>query len=256
MSAVQPKDTKTSPKELKRFNDRMEARLLAYAAVGAASAAMFAVPSEANAEVVFTPANITFTNGVLHLDINHDGVEDFILVDRSVSGSCCFYTRILSVRGQGSNMVVGGHGSADALHSGSTIGPSKAFQGGHMQMANGFNDSNSFFIVGGHFANTNQRYLGLKFTINGQVHFGWVGFSRVTVTENGSLPVVNATLRGFAYETVPNQPIAAGQRSDRAALIPEVLTGATLESVVQPTLGLLALGWSGTSVWRKERVLG
>ena len=124
-----------------------------------------------------------------------------------------------------------------------------AFQGGHPKIASGFNDSNSFFIIGGHFANTNQRYLGLKFTISGQVHFGWVGFSRVTVTENGSLPVVDATIRGFAYESVPDKPIAAGQRSDLTDLISYVQE---LES--QPTLEYLALGWSGVSIWRKEEV--
>jgi hypothetical protein len=118
-----------------------------------------------------------------------------------------------------------------------------------MKIASGFNDSNSFFIVGGHFANTNQRYLGLKFTISGQVHFGWVGFSRVTVTENGSLPVVDATVRGFAYETLPNKPIAAGQRSEFTDLVPCVQV-----SEGQPTLECLASGWSGMSVWRNEEV--
>ena len=121
-----------------------------------------------------------------------------------------------------------------------------------MKVASGFNDSNSFFIIGGHFANTNQRYLGLKFTINDQVHFGWVGFSRVTVTENGSLPVVNATLRGFAYETVPNKAIIAGQRNAQVSFVPDVAALSPVESESQPTLGCLALGWSGVSIWRKE----
>jgi hypothetical protein len=248
MATVQPKQIRTSGRKAVFANDQLEKRWLAYA-VSAAGVVMLAFLSHANAEVVFTPANITLTNGVLHLDINQDGVEDFILVDRSVSGTCCFYTRILSVRGQSSNLVVGGHGSAGALHSGSVIGPGGAFQGGHMKIASGFNDSNSFFIVGGHFANTNQRYLGLKFTISGQVHFGWVGFSRVTVTENGSLPVVDATVRGFAYETLPNKPIAAGQRSEFTDLVPCVQV-----SQGQPTLECLASGWSGMSVWRKEEV--
>jgi hypothetical protein len=249
MTTVQSKQTRTSGRRVEFANDQLEKRLLAYAAVSAAGAAMLAFPPDANAEVVFTPANITLTSGTLHLDINHDGVDDFVLVDRTVSGSCCSYTRILSVRGQSSNLVVGGHGSAGALHRGSIIGPGMAFQGGHPKIASGFNDSNSFFIIGGHFANTNQRYLGLKFTISGQVHFGWVGFSRVTVTENGSLPVVDATIRGFAYESVPDKPIAAGQRSDLTDLISYVQE---LES--QPTLEYLALGWSGVSIWRKEEV--
>jgi hypothetical protein len=248
MPTTQSKQDRTSGRTAGSIKDQLEKRWLAYAVVST-GAAMLAFPSEANAEIVFTPANITLTNGTLHLDINHDGLEDFVLVDRSVSRSCCFYTRILSVRGPGSNLIVGGHGSAGALHSGSIIGPGLAFQGGHVKIASGFNDSNSFFIVGGHFANTNQRYLGLKFTISGQVHFGWVGFSRVTVTENGSLPVVDATLRGFAYETEPDKPIAAGQRSGLADLIPGVQ-----QLGAQPTLECLASGWAGMSIWRKDEV--
>jgi len=50
------------------------------------------------------------------------------------------------------------------------------------------------------------RYLGLEFLINGEVHFGW---ARLTVTCK-DLRVL-ATLSGYAYETVPNTPIIAGQ---------------------------------------------
>lgn len=44
-----------------------------------------------------------------------------------------------------------------------------------------------------------NRYLGLEFKVNGNVHYGWVRlnfpFSK------------GATITGYAYETIPNKPI-------------------------------------------------
>ena len=50
------------------------------------------------------------------------------------------------------------------------------------------------------------RYLGLKFLIRGKVHYGW---ARLNVTVGNSK--ITATLTGYAYETIPNNPIIAGK---------------------------------------------
>jgi hypothetical protein len=54
--------------------------------------------------------------------------------------------------------------------------------------------------------NATNRYLGLRFRIDGKTHFGWARFT-IKAQARG----VVATLTGYAYETVPNKPIIAGK---------------------------------------------
>jgi len=50
-----------------------------------------------------------------------------------------------------------------------------------------------------------NRYLGLKFLVKGQVHYGW---ARLSVSK---IFPFTATLTGYAYETIPNKSIVAGK---------------------------------------------
>ena len=49
------------------------------AATAAGVGLLAAVP--ANAEVVYTPVNVTIARGQLPIDLNADGINDFLLVD-------------------------------------------------------------------------------------------------------------------------------------------------------------------------------
>jgi len=53
-----------------------------------------------------------------------------------------------------------------------------------------------------------RRYLGLKFQIYGQTHYGW---ARLSVHFEGAAGGLEAHLTGYAYETIPNKPIIAGK---------------------------------------------
>jgi hypothetical protein len=94
----------------------------------------------------------------------------------------------------------------------------------------------------GYWGDAQGRFLGLEFTVQGQKHFGWARL-------NGT-----ATLTGYAYETVPNKPIRAGQTGPVADnLLPELRSAPPSSASLQPpALGLLALGWRGLDAWRKE----
>ena len=71
-----------------------------------------------------------------------------------------------------------------------------------------------------------NRYLGLKVVIAGKAHFGW---ARLSVSCPSNLVV--GVLTGYAYETIPNKPIIAGQTKKPGVI------------AVQPsTLGELAIG--------------
>jgi hypothetical protein len=90
-----------------------------------------------------------------------------------------------------------------------------------------------------------HRYVGAKFMIGGQAHFGWI---RLSVSP---APFV-AHMTGYAYETIPNKPIIAGQTegSDEVSTTPSKFDR-------QPaSLGVLALGSSGLSIWQRKEGVG
>ncbi len=53
------------------------------------------------------------------------------------------------------------------------------------------------------------RYLGLKFQIKGETHYGWARLN-VSVRAQGGVNIT-ATLTGYAYETIANKAIIAGK---------------------------------------------
>lgn len=98
----------------------------------------------------------------------------------------------------------------------------------------------------GPWQNIKNRYLGFKFKINGETHFGW---ARVTVKSfvdpNNYSARINATLSGYAYETNPNQSIIAGNHGSSVGQNPA-------PGISEQTLGSLAAGAQGLAVWRKQ----
>jgi len=81
-----------------------------------------------------------------------------------------------------------------------------------------------------------HRYLGLRFAIHGKTHFGW---TRLDVIMSSDAHI-QATLTGYAYETVANRPIVTGKTKG-----PDVIT-------LPATLGHLARGASAIAAWRSQ----
>ena len=93
-----------------------------------------------------------------------------------------------------------------------------------------------------------NRYLGLKFVVNGQTHYGW---ARLTVRLTGTRVEgcqFKTVLSGYAYET--NKSIMASQTSGTVEeanamnMVPDY-------TQARAGLGLLALGALGLTVWRR-----
>jgi hypothetical protein len=100
--------------------------------------------------------------------------------------------------------------------------------------------------VFGRWPNVKDRYLGLEFKINGKIHYGW---ARLSVQVNKTK--ITATPTGYAYETIPNKPIAAGKEhgaDDTLELNTESLAGPASKPT---TLGMLARGARGPSPRRR-----
>jgi hypothetical protein len=100
--------------------------------------------------------------------------------------------------------------------------------------------SNPIDSSGGPFKDVTNKYLGVKFKVNGKFHFGWI---RVSITTHPDS--VSGTITGYAFNSIANEPIFAGQ------LRPAGSEGAVTENVPAGTLGMLAAGAEAIPYWKK-----
>jgi len=232
------------PRATARINSKLEKNLAAYmAAAGATGVGLLAIAQPAEAKVVYTATNVTVTTPIA-IDLNQDGVTDFTL--GFVAGiEHSFFVDVTPTKGNS----VRGNGSAACGFFGVPIGPGEKFvtnsylgEGVRMAGFFGYGISTSF----GPWVNATNRYLGFKFLINGQTHYGW---ARVSVTNE----IRNVVLTGYAYETTPNKNIVEGHTfgPEKANVIaPSDLLVPAPEF---PTLGMLARGSDGLSIWRRDQ---
>jgi len=232
----------------------LEQKLLAYALAAAGAAAL---TPQAHGEIVFTKANITLGKGALHLDLNHDGISDFILRDYRSFGSTSSF-QLLTVQGgaNASAQVIGEtRGPFATLYAWDaplnwSIGPNspKGFVNVKSEpalMAWAGPLCPTFCDLRGPWTRATDRFLGLQFSINGEVHYGWARLS----VRHMIADYVTATLTGYAYETQPNTAILAGDRGPITDTRSSNDEG-TL-SVDTPSLGLLSLGSLALDDWRR-----
>ena len=237
------------------LSDSVHQHLNKYAlAATAAGVGMLALAQPAEARIVYTPAHlkIVANNGEIFFDLNHDGVNDFGFyahTARTTSGFSGFLDVAPAQRGNAIWSVQDDdHACAAALPKGVKIGPKRPFDTNLAVMAFA---SSSAGGKGTAFCPwvglTKPAYLGLKFVIKGKTHFGWarLGFT------NGT------TLTGYAYETMPNKPIIAGQTKGPDEIsIEESDATLTMPTPEPASLGLLAMGAPGLSIWRREEPVG
>jgi hypothetical protein len=229
------------------FNQRLH---MYSVAAGATGVGLLALAQPASGEIVYTPADVTISARVLHsypLDLNGDGTIDVLLnassrqsIDQSGGTS-----RIVAEPVPG-NGVAGYGGHALALKAGQPIGFGRKFSG--FLMATLVTFIGTEFQFHGQWANVVNRYLGLKFQVDGQTHYGWARLSVGGKT-------LQAKLTGYAYETIPNAPIVAGKTSgtDAAALAPSGVPAVQTDAP-PATLGALAWGAPALAVWRRREM--
>jgi len=239
----------TRNRDVVRLNLKLEKNLRAYAgAAGAAGVGLLALGQPAAAKVVYTKAHrVISPNTSFNLDLNHDRTTDFVVANKSAATSYGSYDRIY-VNPPAGNSFVGNLSGyvASALPVGSRVGPGDPFysmrssrnRGGNMAVA-GYHLGNGSRHDGPWFKARN-RYLGLRFTIHGWVHYGWARFSIKSKQGDGHL-VFTALLTGYAYETIPNKAIITGRTS-----------GPGVIAIEPASLGRLALGASGPAAWRRK----
>lgn len=206
-----------SPRAGVMLSPSTEQRLTSYAlAASAAGVGMLALTMPAEGRIIYTRAHHVITHGgSFDLDLNHDGVTDFTLRGRYFTRSMSTFISMLSAFAAAGNGVDGWTAVqrslsgthfqpyAFALKAGAKINRAQYFVGQRIASVS-LGPGGGYYD--GSWVNVKNRYLGLQFKINGVTHYGW---ARMNVQVQNQR--VTATLTGYAYETVANKPIVAGQ---------------------------------------------
>lgn len=216
---------------------------------------------------MYTPANATVNRSNSYsLDLNHDGIVDFIIANHAGEwGSGAGTEQLLLVQAGKSNQVNCAYSFclstfiyAAALPRGAQIGQPQRRHGwlGHEAIMADEILVNGSTLYANSWANVTNQYLGLRFQVDGEVHFGW---ARLSVQFHGGVPADRtweAHLTGYAYKTVPGKEIVAGQTSGNTSEIAYQPTASFQEKAFKPlklgNLGTLALGAGGRELWRRD----
>ena len=256
-----------------KLADSVHRQLNLYAlTAGAACAGSLYAPPPAQAKVIYKPVHINLRqHSVFPLYFDGDRKGDFFLVfnytdedepkadalavchkpTKTNYGYQCYWSHGTS---NALNAVrVNASGFASALTAGAKIQKRDRFTthgGVPIASATWLSSTNSTRWFGPWVNNgrgVRNRYLGLKFRVGGAFHFGW---ARLTVGR--AARGFTATLTGYAYETIPGKAIIAGATKgpdDGAQPAPPSIETRTPKAA---TLGMLALGAPGSSVWRRQ----
>jgi len=242
MSSRTSAQSSSKSRKQTQLNSNTEKKLLGYAALaGASGVGILALVQPAEAEVVFTPAHqiISGFNGPFLLDLNGDGIADFSF-GTYFSSTLISGKATLQVYGIAkTNQILGERrhhiAFASALPPGVEVGPNAKFAASNTLMGGATFRAGHTSYFGPWAPRGGQRkdrFVGLKFVIDGQIHFGWARFNvRIRPPNKGTL---DAVLTGYAYETDVNTPIETGQTS-----------GPESAEARPGTLGQLALGAAG-----------
>lgn len=174
-------------------------RLSSYAALAGALLTV----QQADAQVIYTdvdPDLVVESSDLFGFDLDNDGTDDFGLIN-------VLYSAIgaMNVVLYGSGGVAGYIGSflgstfpfVSVIDAGEAVGPSLDFYStsGGAPLLWG-----SFAVVGslGQFNNVSDKYIGLRFKIGSDFHYGW---ARLDVTHT------TITLKDYAYNGTANAPI-------------------------------------------------
>jgi len=227
----------------KALRGSLESALRSYCAVaGAAGAGLLALATPAAAQIVYTPAHERLANeSALLIDLNHDGVTDIILTNEVNPYTSGLSQSVFATGWIHQNAVITSHTDlALALPGGARIGSSQPFFIVGF-MADRWRGIEFGHGSGGNWKDVRNRYLGIRFEINGETHYGWARLD-VEVKPNSILTI----LTGYAYNSVAGQGILAGQTSNGDSNVEP-------PSLEPATLGRLALGSSGLESWRSRR---
>lgn len=183
-------------------------------AAGAAGVSVLALAQPADAKIVYTPAHVKISGhyDIYFLDLNRHKRRDFIIQNTTHANSNGWgEDSLFAIGGRSNAAECSVQGYALALAKGSRIGSSGAFC---KKVTLELSFGSTSLSYGGNWKNVSDHYLGLKFFVKGKAHYGWARM-------NVSVGSIEATLTGYAYETIPNKPIITGKIKGSDVIDPE-----------------------------------
>lgn len=203
------------------MNKDLQKRLGKYTAAAAALVGA----TGANAQIVYTDVNPDFAhtgNEIGYgLDLNNDANFDFALFSADTlfaSGNRLRQTVIAPYgTAAASNAIAGespsGYDYALALNNGDMIDNTLNWIAATNTMAYNVNSANPY---NENWNGVTDKYLGLKFVVAGNTHYGW---ARLDVLAIGDI----WTLKDYAFNASPNTGLTAGQMTGVSTLAMESL---------------------------------
>ena len=163
------------------------------------------------------------------LDLNNDGINDFVF--NSTKGECgdgmiapiVPYTYLSVGPASGGNMIMTNHGIipnglnlAAALDNSTAIAPDSMWVTTSQFLLYGASTSGYIRCMkaNGYWLNVSDKYLGLKFIKGNNTYYGWARLSSsysATPLPYRHLTIGQLIVKDYAYSSIPNQPILAGQ---------------------------------------------
>jgi len=193
---------------MKNLNAKLNKRLAGYSATAVALAAFTA---NTEGQVVYSGLkNIVVKNTADSIDIDGDGVKDFVIINNLGLDNNGFINKL-----QPGNYWHGDGSWVDALYSGENISPYSSFtiNVGFLGLFSNISSGNY-----GYFPGQGDKYIGVKFVIDTDTHYGWI---RVNIPST----VDSIIIKDWAYQKSAGYDIVTG---DIAA---PVLTGASITHI-------------------------
>ena len=176
--------------------------------------------ASANAQIVYTdvtPDQVISATTVpsmedYNIDLNNDGISDY-KISCSRSGGTCpldpssrLYINFISDSALNSNAVVTGTSITYplAMNFNDSISSGLSFSSfGYLRRNTSGGPCTGTFGV---WSYSIDRYLGLKLIVGGNTYYGWARMQIDVVTG-----IPSCTIKDYAYNSIPNQPILAGE---------------------------------------------
>ncbi|MFI5219410.1 MAG: T9SS type A sorting domain-containing protein [Bacteroidia bacterium] len=214
-----------------------------------------------NAQIVYTDVNpdvtVSTNGGVYHLDLNNDGITDFnITYTTSTSGSNCgpVTSRYIRITPLGANEVGNNSSYPGAVSFNTPIG------GNFFNWKNNANQilfdgpcgcftwgGTGYHIFCGHIGNwlVGNAYLPLRINVNSQKYYGWAYLYIAPYA-------VSFTVRSYAYNSIYNLPIRAGETFCTTTPTVTLSANGPLSFCAGDSVTLTANGTGYQYVWKKN----
>ena len=235
----------------------MKKQLLKKLSAFIVSAMLFS--ASANAQIVYKDVNPDSTITCLgssctksyNVDLNNDGISDYSISSVRTGNICqrggLVYRSYVSVSAFNTNAVVAVTSTTYPL----AMNFNNVISSGLSLSASGFVYNTWWGNCGtgtlNLWPNSVDRYLGLKLIVGANTYYGWARMQVVF----GSQP--SFTIKDYAYNSIPNQPIRAGETSCTAPTVRLAASG-SLSFCAGDSVTLTANGTGYQYQWKRNGV--